>query len=811
MATRTHHRRAAGIDPHGGHPNGGHAFVVDREMKSALQRYRDAGIDAPIIQRGGRDVLTYAACGRMAAGMKDVMAMTPGDELPIVTWAVSTDQVDRTNDRMNIDGVQLRHYLDNPVILWNHDTSIPPIAKGLKPRVSVLDDGAKSLLLDIQFNCVTQLGREVGMLVMMGDLKTTSIGFIPLSAKDEPASKYPDAYPFLQTVRTYETWEKLESSICSIPMNPGALRQKAYDPHALDPEFEARLRERVHSGLISHDGNGIVRALGGNAAHWSQQQYTPTMKQAGTIDPAPIATFDVAGDGGGPDNPHAERKQYTSIWEGGAVFARIVDPLAAEVLRYTESIDDADLTVAGRDSEIIIPLYRGITAQNVDVVIAAVKGAQAFDVVFGETRVETGDEWCDHDTLYLDIVAPGALDIRKQLDDTIRGWCWPWFSDSVAIHLAELKTGRGAAYAGSDQLSGRSAMIDELVYRDIAGEETLVPLAATTKSLINSIGKFTMSTVTKQDPPMDPNQPAGGAPPGEQPAPAAAPTEAEENIQGLQGLDYDLALLTMAREDLKELATAAGYAGTNSQSDSVKAFATALIEASVKVDEAAVKILTELGVALEDEGAGSGQPAGSQAPPPNGGAPQGGNPQGAAQNQAVQASYRKALEWIVQLKAGRAISAYHGGLVVTAHDALSILRKAYEGDTLDQEKEITEKALRRMLEKAGICGITVEDARKAIEALTKPGDVGTESDDKYKALANDVASLKAIIEKMALPPDTGAKGAGGVADPGDDDVATIDWGDAPDGGAPDTKQATSTENPTPDEEPEIVDLGAILS
>jgi hypothetical protein len=59
--------------------------------------------------------------------------------LRTATFTVSTGAVDRDNDTIAPDGWDLKDYKKNPVVLWAHNPSIPPIGKSSGTSVK---DGA---------------------------------------------------------------------------------------------------------------------------------------------------------------------------------------------------------------------------------------------------------------------------------------------------------------------------------------------------------------------------------------------------------------------------------------------------------------------------------------------------------------------------------------------------------------------------------------------------------------------------------------------------------------------------------------------
>lgn len=184
----------------------------------------------------------------------EVKAALQGQEIPegLFWFVITTDQVDRANDRVIATGCRLRNFASNPVVLWAHNHDIPAIGRSEAFRAPfTLPDGRTAILMGLRFQTATQYGREVGALVQQGFLRTGSIGLIPLAWEEEPVAKYPNAYPFTDTVRSYTEWELLEFSICNVPMNPGAT---AYD------DLNAIVSRAVAQGVLTSDA-AFIRTM----------------------------------------------------------------------------------------------------------------------------------------------------------------------------------------------------------------------------------------------------------------------------------------------------------------------------------------------------------------------------------------------------------------------------------------------------------------------------------------------------------------------------------------------------------------------
>ena len=126
-----------------------------------------------------------------------------GDKYTIIA---TTDDIDRDGDIVMPGGVSnLDKYLkDNPVILFGHNYTQPPVGKAVDGRV-----GDKSIELDIEF-ADTEFGREVKYLYDNGFMNSFSIGFIPKDSKVVEGQWY------------WTEWELLEVSAVPVPANSAA-------------------------------------------------------------------------------------------------------------------------------------------------------------------------------------------------------------------------------------------------------------------------------------------------------------------------------------------------------------------------------------------------------------------------------------------------------------------------------------------------------------------------------------------------------------------------------------------------------------
>ena len=132
-----------------------------------------------------------------------------GDRM--VSAIISMETPDRDGDMIACDGWQLANYQRNPVIMWGHDYSEPPIA-----RATSIEVVGGSLRAGIEFPPpgLSQRADEICGLVKAGFVNATSVGFRPM-----PGCAKPNQAGGLD----YSAQELLEFSFVPIGAHPQAL------------------------------------------------------------------------------------------------------------------------------------------------------------------------------------------------------------------------------------------------------------------------------------------------------------------------------------------------------------------------------------------------------------------------------------------------------------------------------------------------------------------------------------------------------------------------------------------------------------
>ena len=136
---------------------------------------------------------------------------------------ITTNIRDRDNEIVRTEGIDLRQYNKNKVILWAHNYVEPAIgrAEWIK-RYTDPKDRKSFLLAKGIMASGTARAEEVLTLMQQGVLNTISIGFIPI-ASHAPTEDEIKADATLKEVRLiYDKVMLLEFSIVNVPANPDA-------------------------------------------------------------------------------------------------------------------------------------------------------------------------------------------------------------------------------------------------------------------------------------------------------------------------------------------------------------------------------------------------------------------------------------------------------------------------------------------------------------------------------------------------------------------------------------------------------------
>jgi len=155
----------------------------------------------------------------------------------------STSKVDRDKEIVNVKGMDISAYKQNPVLLWSHQHDMPPI--GRAEKITKTKDGELKFELKFAEEDINPFADVIYKLYKNKYLNSFSIGFMP----DFKEVTYDEK----KGITTYNKAELLELSAVPVPANSGAvvitrsLINKAVDDKVIDKaeatDFEMTLKE----------------------------------------------------------------------------------------------------------------------------------------------------------------------------------------------------------------------------------------------------------------------------------------------------------------------------------------------------------------------------------------------------------------------------------------------------------------------------------------------------------------------------------------------------------------------------------------
>jgi hypothetical protein len=239
------------------------------------------------------------------------LAAPPGKDGP-VEFVASSDKLNRYGFRLRRDGWRLDNFQANPVFLWMHNPSQPPIG-----RVDARHDG-EALRAGVTFDGDDELARTVERKYRAGFLNAVSVGWGFVKADGTPIREWYRLTP--EQIASKEVFYDLEElSGVSVPGDPRAIRKQQrralawlsrelLDLDADPAEPDDDLAELVKAEVGRHVDGALVDALGRLGVDLEALRAHPTAtsgEPAATTEP----TTDQAGDDPGQQDPAAPALQ----------------------------------------------------------------------------------------------------------------------------------------------------------------------------------------------------------------------------------------------------------------------------------------------------------------------------------------------------------------------------------------------------------------------------------------------------------------------------------------------------------------------
>lgn len=194
-----------------------------------------------------KDMAVYADAS--AVGMPQV------DEAQMLSWwTISSTAQDREGDILDPQGClpTIKNYARNPVVSFDHFAHDPlpvgtSMGDGMLP-VIVTDSGIRACC---KHHCLTPLAADVWALTRAKVLRACSIGFLPLEVEQlgNPAKGSLANPRYL-----FKAFDITEWAICSVGVNPEALRMEMSAGRVKDERLRKSLADLAQKPLIYEHG-----------------------------------------------------------------------------------------------------------------------------------------------------------------------------------------------------------------------------------------------------------------------------------------------------------------------------------------------------------------------------------------------------------------------------------------------------------------------------------------------------------------------------------------------------------------------------
>lgn len=176
----------------------------------------------------------------------------------IWSFVISTPEIDRYGTIIVPSGIDYSSYMNNPIVLAQHNSDSWPVGKCLGFYLN-----GENLEASIQIECITEEGRTLNKLIDAGFVKAVSVGIIPIESEEQTIDG--------QKVTVYTKSELVEFSVVSVPANRNALIKRTFkniitdsiqkfkkENRMLTPETEQKINEELLPAILEAVASELV-------------------------------------------------------------------------------------------------------------------------------------------------------------------------------------------------------------------------------------------------------------------------------------------------------------------------------------------------------------------------------------------------------------------------------------------------------------------------------------------------------------------------------------------------------------------------
>ena len=220
-------------------------------------------------------------------------ANTVNEETSSLIAFVSTPRLDRMGDIVRPEGMDNADFRRNPVVLWAHDDTLPPIGRSAREEIQ-----AEGILAEPVFDLKNDpkgFHKQIFGQYVDGVLNAFSIRFLPRSWEKIMVKNPENGAEIWSGGFDFKEWQLLEFSAVPIPAQPDALALAANGISHLARALGVEGVERTLDGDLSERlAQAFSAALANPVKPGVPPWATPHVKAADSCDPAVLAAIEGA-------------------------------------------------------------------------------------------------------------------------------------------------------------------------------------------------------------------------------------------------------------------------------------------------------------------------------------------------------------------------------------------------------------------------------------------------------------------------------------------------------------------------------------
>ena len=182
-------------------------------------------------------------------------------EKRILRMVGTSEAVDRDGDIIRASGWDFKNYQKNPVILWGHDYSLPPLGAAFRIVKRRLDNNPIEFHIQFASKGINPFADMILELFNEKIMNASSVGFLPFEMSQVEQADIEDTLYANRPGTNFTKQELLELSMVSVPANPSATQV-----------VENAVKNLSRNGMGNEYFKGLLLGTSGEADAESKQR-----------------------------------------------------------------------------------------------------------------------------------------------------------------------------------------------------------------------------------------------------------------------------------------------------------------------------------------------------------------------------------------------------------------------------------------------------------------------------------------------------------------------------------------------------------